>query len=115
MTAATGTRRITPRGVGASPRPSRALLAAAAVVAAWSALPILFVVAAWATSAGSLGALLLRPRVGELLLGTAGLLLIATPACIVQPQAFRASVPVILTNGNGAARPGESLGRRPAG
>jgi iron(III) transport system permease protein len=73
-----------PRGGGWRPRPSRPLLGAAVAVAAWSALPLVAVVIAWLqVGPGRLATLLLRPRIGDLLGNTLGLIAVTVPLCVV--------------------------------
>jgi iron(III) transport system permease protein len=72
------------KGVSASSRPSTVLVVPAIAVTLLALLPIAFVVVAAVGSGWSvIGTLLIRPRVAELLLGTAGLVLVGVPACVV--------------------------------
>jgi iron(III) transport system permease protein len=71
------------RGVGRGPRPSFALVAAAVAVASWSALPLIAIaVACLQVGLDTLGALLFRPRVADLMAGTVALVGITVPVCV---------------------------------
>jgi iron(III) transport system permease protein len=71
------------KGVGRRPRPSVALVGAAAVVATWSALPLAFIIGA-VLQAGwdGVAPLLFRQRVAELLTGTVALIVLTVPICV---------------------------------
>jgi len=72
------------RGVGSCPRPSFVLLGAGVVVASWSALPLVaIVIALFQVGVDDLAPLLLRPRIGELLMNTVALVVLTVPLSAV--------------------------------